>query len=155
MQITRTEAYGLKGVLSLVRQPPGKGVLVNEVSRNQKIPETFLAKIFQRLSKAGLLKSIRGSGREFHPAKPANQITMSEVMEALEGPIAINRCLTGRGVCESQEDCALHEVWERAQQNLVEVLDKTTLEDPARGKKSVTSDQSTMKEGGRQRAEER
>ena len=61
MQITRREAYGLKGLLFLAQQPEEKVFLVSEISRVQKIPERFLAKIFQRLSKAGVLRSVRGS----------------------------------------------------------------------------------------------
>jgi Rrf2 family protein len=136
MQITRTGEYGLRGLLFLVRQPPDKVALISEVSEAQKIPETFLAKIFQRLSKAGLLRSVRGSGGGFYLAKPPEQITMKEVIEALEGPIAINRCVAGKGACESEEECPLHEAWKRAQQSLMEVLGKTTMEDLAKNKKA-------------------
>jgi len=131
MQITRTGEYGLRGLLFLAKQAPDKVVLISEISRAQKIPETFLAKIFQRLSKAGVLKSIRGSGGGFYLAKPPGKITMKEVIEALEGPIALNRCLMRRGACDEEEECPLHEAWERAQQGLLEVLDKTTMEDLA------------------------
>ena len=58
--ITRTVEYGLRGVLYLAKQPSGRLFLVSEVSKAQRIPETSLAKIFQRLSKTGLLKSTRG-----------------------------------------------------------------------------------------------
>jgi Rrf2 family protein len=132
MQITRTGEYGLRGLLFLAKQPPEKVALVSEVSRAQRIPGTFLAKIFQRLSKAGVLKSIRGSGGGFYLARPAGKITMKEVIEALEGPIAINRCLMRKGTCNEEEECPLHEVWERAQKGLLDVLTKTTMEDLAK-----------------------
>jgi Rrf2 family protein len=132
MQITRTGEYGLRGLLFLAKQPLDKVALISEISKAQKIPETFLAKIFQRLSKAGVLKSIRGSGGGFYLAKSPGKITMKEVIEALEGPIAINRCLIRKGTCDEEEECPLHEVWGRAQQNLLDVLDKTTMEDLAK-----------------------
>ena len=118
----------------MAKQAPDKVVLISEISRAQKIPETFLAKIFQRLSKAGVLKSIRGSGGGFYLAKPPGKITMKEVIEVLEGPIAINRCLMRRGACDEEEECPLHEAWERAQQGLLKVLDSTTMEDLANRK---------------------
>ena len=104
-------------------------MLVSEISREQRIPEKFLAKIFQRLSKAGVLKSARGIGGGFGLSRPANQITVREVIEAIEGPIAINRCLLQEGTCEEEGVCPLHPVWEEAQEKLLEVLDKTTMED--------------------------
>jgi Rrf2 family iron-sulfur cluster assembly transcriptional regulator len=129
MQITRREEYGLRGLLFLAQQPDDKVSLVSEISKVQKIPEKFLAKILQRLSKAGLLRSIRGSNGGFSLRKPAGKITMLEVIEALEGPVAINRCLLRKGECAEEEACALYDVWEEAQQNLLKVLDRTTIED--------------------------
>ena len=131
MQITRSEEYGLRGLVFLAKQPPEKVTLVSEVSRGQNIPETFLAKIFQRLSKAGVLRSVRGAKGGFKLKKPAHQITMREIMEALEGPIALNRCLLRKGECEVEKICPLHPVWEEVQQRFLEVLDSTTMEDLA------------------------
>ncbi len=129
MQITRREEYGLKGLLFLAQQPPENVYLLSEISRVQRIPEKFLAKIFQRLSKAGLLRSIRGSKGGFSLRKPAREITMLEVIEALEGPVAINRCLLRKGECGEAEACPLYDIWEETQQNLLRVLDRTTMAD--------------------------
>jgi Rrf2 family transcriptional regulator, iron-sulfur cluster assembly transcription factor len=129
MQITRREEYGLKGLLFLAKQPNEKVFLVSEISRVQKIPERFLAKIFQRLSKAGFVRSVRGSKGGFSLRKAASEITMKEVIEALEGPIAINRCLLRNGACDEEQGCPLYEVLEEAQEGLVKVLERTTLED--------------------------
>jgi Rrf2 family iron-sulfur cluster assembly transcriptional regulator len=131
MHITRSGEYGLRGLLFLVRQTPEKMVLVSEISREQHISETFLAKIFQRLSKAGLLRSSRGSKGGFSLGKPANRITMKEVIEAIEGPIALNRCLLREGECEEERVCPFHQVWEQAQQCVIEILNGTTMEDLA------------------------
>jgi Rrf2 family protein len=131
MQITRSGEYGLRGLLFLAQQPAEKLILVSEISRNQNIPETFLAKIFQRLSKAGVLRSSRGLKGGFSLGKPANKITMREVIEALEGPIALNRCLLREGECREEYVCPIHQVWEKAQERLLEILDTTTMEDLA------------------------
>lgn len=116
----------------MAQQPSERLVLVSEISRNQNIPETFLAKIFQRLSKAGLLRSSRGSKGGFSLGKPANEITMREVIEAIEGPIALNRCLRREGECEEEEVCPIHQVWEKAQERFLEILDRTTMKDLAK-----------------------
>ncbi len=132
MQITRSGEYGLRGLLFLASQPLEKAVLVSEISKVQNIPGTFLAKIFQRLSKAGLLRSSRGSKGGFSLGKPAGSITMREVIEAIDGPIALNRCLRREGECEEDEICPIYQVWSKAQQQLLEILDRTTLEDLVR-----------------------
>jgi Rrf2 family protein len=129
MQLTRSGEYGLRGLLYLAKQPSEKVALVSEISREQNIPETFLAKIFQRLSKAGLLRSIRGANGGFSLGKPANEITMREIIEAIEGPIALNRCLLREGECEEQKVCPLLPIWEEVQQRFLEILDRTTMED--------------------------
>jgi Rrf2 family protein len=130
--MTRTGEYGLRGLLFLAKQPGDRLFWVSEVSKAQKIPETYLAKIFQRLSKTGLLKSTRGLNGGFNLGRPAKEITMKQVIEALEGPIALNRCLLRQGECDEEENCPLHEVFEEAQEKFLEVLDSTTIEDLAR-----------------------
>ncbi len=129
MQLTRREEYGLRGIVFLARQPKEEIVLVSEISKVQGIPKQFLAKIFQRLSKAGVLRSVRGAKGGFTLGRPAGEITMREVIEALEGPIAINRCLLRRGECLEEEGCPLHGVWEEAQEGLLGVLERTTIAD--------------------------
>src|SRR4030042_5312509 len=130
--ITRTGEYGLRGLLFLAKQPGDRLFLVSELSKAQRIPEAYLGKIFQRLSKTGLLRSTRGLNGGFNPGKPAKDITMRQVIEALEGPIALNRCLLRQGECDEEERCPLHEVFEEAQEKFGEVLDRTTIEDLAR-----------------------
>jgi DNA-binding IscR family transcriptional regulator len=57
---------------------------------------------------------------------------MREIVEAIEGPIAFNRCLLRQGECDEEKVCSLRKVWEKAQQRFVEILDRTTIEDLVR-----------------------
>jgi Rrf2 family iron-sulfur cluster assembly transcriptional regulator len=131
MQLTRNGEYGLKGMVFLAKQPPPRFQLVSEISREQNILEKFLAKVFQSLSKAGLLRSIRGSNGGFVLGRPASETTVKVVNEGIEGPIAFNRCLLREGECEEERVCPPHEVLEEAQERFLEVLDRTTMEDLA------------------------
>jgi Rrf2 family transcriptional regulator, iron-sulfur cluster assembly transcription factor len=70
MQLTRSGEYGSKGLAFLARQPENRFSLISEISREQRIPEKFLAKIFQRLSRAGLLRSLRGASGGFALGRP-------------------------------------------------------------------------------------
>ena len=81
------------GLMCLARRPAASVVMIDEVSREEKIPKSFAAKIFQSLAKAGLVKSNRGGGGGFTLLKPAKAITVLDVIEAIEGRIAFQRCL--------------------------------------------------------------
>ncbi|MBL9127688.1 MAG: Rrf2 family transcriptional regulator [Verrucomicrobiales bacterium] len=131
MHISRAGEYGVLGLLHLVRQPAGQTVMIDAVSREVSIPKSFLAKIFQDLAKAGILRSQRGAGGGFALARTAEQITILEIIEAIDGKIALQRCLSEIPDCERRESCALCSLFEQAQDRLKEVFGRTTLLDLA------------------------
>lgn len=133
MQLTRGGEYGLRGVLFLAQQPREKITLIEEISRVQEVPESYLAKVFQILAKAGIVRSYRGAKGGFTLARDPVQITMRQVVEALEGPLYLNTCLMSKDECRRQPQCPIHVVWMRAQEKLLEELEQVTLADLANG----------------------
>lgn len=129
LQLTRDGEYAVRAVLHLASQPDGKISLVNEISEAQDVPRSYLSKIMQHLTKAGLVRSRRGAKGGSSLAKPANQITLREVIEAIEGPIYLNVCLIKKGECPRDEVCPVHPVWKEAQRRLFEVLESKTMAD--------------------------
>jgi len=99
MQITRAGEYGVLGLIALAKRAPGSVVMINQVSREEDIPKSFLAKIFQCLARSGLVHSVRGTGGGFSLARKPEEISVLEIIEAIEGPIALQRCL------EMKPDC--------------------------------------------------
>src|SRR5258708_9744462 len=93
MQITRAGEYGVLGLLNVAGRAQGERGMIDEVSRAEGIPRNFLAKIFQSLVRAGLVKSVRGTGGGFMLSRPPKEITVLEVIEAIEGKISLQRCL--------------------------------------------------------------
>jgi Rrf2 family iron-sulfur cluster assembly transcriptional regulator len=132
MKLTRGTDYGILGILYLAMQPFEKVTLLYEIAKSQAIPESYLAKIFQDLSKEGLVRSRRGAKGGFCLARPASEITLRQVVEALQGPISLNRCLDIREGCEHMETCAVASVLRKAQAQLLETLDAATLDVLAR-----------------------
>jgi len=128
MKISRGTDYGIQGILYLARQPSSKVSLLRDVAQAQNVPETYLAKIFQDLAKAGLVRSHRGAKGGFSLARPSSQITLRQIIEALQGPISLNRCLDIREGCPNSETCPVSEVLRKAQQQLVATLDTATLD---------------------------
>ena len=132
MVLTMAGGYGIYGVLYLAKQPKGKIVSLSEVSRSEGIPEKFLAKIFQSLARVGLLVSHRGARGGFSLARPADQISVKELMEAIQGPICFSKCLSDLEDCEKKDVCRLREVLKEAQEHTVKLLDERTLADLAK-----------------------
>ena len=122
MKLTRGGEYGIRGVLYLARQEVGRVSMLSAIAKAQNVPPRFLAKIFQALAKAGVVKSHRGAKGGFSLAKPAADITMKDVIEAIEGPIQLNVCLIGEGECSRDKLCGVHPIWEEAQQKMMDVL---------------------------------
>ncbi|HAS52909.1 MAG: hypothetical protein A2X56_12865 [Nitrospirae bacterium GWC2_57_13] len=134
MQITREGDYGIRSVLYLARQPLKKVSFVNEISEEYKIPRSFLAKILQKLVKAKLIRSYRGVKGGFSLARPAKEISMLDVLEAIEGRLALNICVMERKKCNFSKQCSVHGVWMTAQSKVVDVLKKANFDDLAKQK---------------------
>ena len=116
--------------MCLARRPIGSVVMVDEVSREEHIPKSFAAKIFQSLAKAGLVKSNRGTGGGFALLKSPGEVTVLEVIEAIEGKISFQRCLSEEeSKCEHFGGCALCGLFEQAQDSVKDVFSRTTLTD--------------------------
>ena len=129
MQVTRAGEYGVLGLLNLARRPSGQVVMIDDISRQENIPRSFLAKVFQNLVKAGLIRSTRGAGGGFILVKKPEEITVLEVIEAIEGRIALQRCLEEVPDCENSKGCVLCHLFGQAQDRVKEVFARTTLAD--------------------------
>lgn len=127
MQLTRMGEYAIRGMVYLAIFHEQKVVLLKELCTAQDTPKAFMIKIFQQLSKKGLVKSVRGSKGGYILAKPANRITLREIIEGVEGPIFLNRCLIRKMTCDRSDTCPVYPVWKKAQSQLFEVLDGCTL----------------------------
>jgi Rrf2 family protein len=132
MELTRKGEYAIRGIIYLAQQPLGKMSLISEIAEAVDAPQTFLAKIFQSFAKLGIVNSYRGTGGGFTLGRPSSRITLREVVEAVEGPIVPNRCLTGKGGCARDNECLVHPVWREVQSRIVQVLDGVTIEELAK-----------------------
>jgi len=127
MGLTQKTEYAIRGMLYVSRLEEGQSASLDIIASEMKVPRSFLAKIFQVLVKSGLIKSSRGIGGGFSLARPPEQITLCEIVEAMEGPIMPNQCLMGEGVCSFQRTCTVHPVWRRVQSVTRGILQEVTL----------------------------
>lgn len=137
MKLTRGGEYGIRGVLYLAQQDNGRISMLSAIAKAQDVPPRFLAKIFQALAKAGVVKSHRGAKGGFSLARPAAEITIKDVVEAIEGPICLNVCLAGPGECSRDKICPMHSIWEEAQAKMMDVLSRANFADLAKTGKQL------------------
>ncbi|OIP65842.1 MAG: Rrf2 family transcriptional regulator [Nitrospirae bacterium CG_4_9_14_3_um_filter_53_35] len=127
MKLTRAGEYGIRGMLYLAMQPKDRVTLLSDISNTQNIPESYLSKIFQILTKAGLVRSHRGFKGGYTLGLPPEEITIKDIIEGIEGPIALNRCAMEESLCSEDTGCRIQDVWKDAQNAMVGVLAGTTL----------------------------
>ena len=128
MQITRQADYAVRAVLYLARIEGNQRAATSQVAQEQHIPPSFLAKIISQLSIAGLLHTSRGARGGVTLAREPKDITLLEVIEAIDGPIMLNECVGDASTCTFDEDCPLRPVWCEAQNELVARLKATNFQ---------------------------
>ena len=127
MNLTRESEYALKGLAVLAMRPVGDVVPLAEIAEVQQLPGTFLAKIFQKLARHGLLEADRGRGSGYMLRGAPSGIRIRDVLEAVEGPMALKRCLLWTGHCSETEPCPLHHRLEPLRTQLDQMLNEVTL----------------------------
>jgi Rrf2 family protein len=125
MQITRQADYAVRAVLYLAQLGPDRRAATSQIAQEQQIPPSFLAKIVSQLSVAGLLQTSRGARGGVSLAKAADEISLLDVVEAIDGPIMLNECVTDNGACSFGDDCPMKPIWCETQSELVSRLKGT------------------------------
>jgi len=125
LQIRRETDYAIRCVYYLAGKED-EVIMVNEISREMRMPKSFIAKILQRLSKAGIVDSYVGVKGGFHLAKKPQQISLYDVIIAIEGPIAMNRCTVNKRICSLSSTCRVHPIWVDVRKEVERILKKST-----------------------------
>ena len=129
MEISRRTDYGIRVIIDLAALPKDSRASTSEIADRQNIPAPFLAKIISQLSLSGLVSTYRGSGGGVSLARPASEINLLEVIEALDGPLRLNRCAIEPHACPRTGHCPVHPIWAQAQSDLASLLSSTTFDD--------------------------
>ena len=125
MRIRRQADYATRAISYLASAEKGKYVATSQVANEQQIPPAFLAKIILQLSIAGLIKTSRGARGGITLARDAEQITLLDVLQAIDGPIQLNVCVEDQGDCAFEGNCPLQSVWCDIQNELTSKLRNT------------------------------
>lgn len=134
MHLTKKGDYAVRAMLELARYPFGEVVQTRAIAQAQSIPESFLSKIIQSLARARLIMTARGVQGGVQLALPAERITIRQIVEAVEGPIALNRCAINPELCDRSSFCRAHPFWVKINDLLAAELEKATLAGMAAGR---------------------
>lgn len=137
MMFSTKAEYGVRVMVELARRAGEDPIPLAEIAAHDGLPLAYLEHLVARLRKAGLVDSRRGSRGGYMLARPATEITMAEVVEALEGSIAPIECISqgpdGSVVCSRESDpdhaCPTKLLWTRVRFSIVRTLEETTLAD--------------------------
>jgi len=133
MFTTKTE-YGLKAMVSLAQNGKKKKpdpLSIAEISKKEHISPAYLEHLFVSLKANDLVKSLKGVSGGYVLARPAKEISVFEIVEALEGPLAVFYCMAGENnkiVC-STKGCLTKKIWNELQKNIIHTLRKFKLSD--------------------------
>jgi Rrf2 family transcriptional regulator, iron-sulfur cluster assembly transcription factor len=125
--LSQTGRYALRALDYLATYDDGAFKLVKDISAKLDIPQQYLSKILHLLAREGLLKSQRGRSGGFRLCRPAEEITLYEVIDPIDHLSRLSTCIMGDQPCGKDEPCALHEMWGDVRGKYLDFLQKTTL----------------------------
>ncbi len=133
MKISTKSRYGLRAVLDIAYHSAGLSTQVKDISARQDISPRYIEQIFQKLKRAGIVKSIRGPAGGYYLARKFDEISVGDIVRATEGAIQLVHCTdsakNGRRTCDRMQQCVVRDVWAEATDRLMTYLDSVTLQD--------------------------
>jgi Rrf2 family protein len=131
--LTRKSKYGLKAVLALAEDGTGRPVLISELADRQRLPQKFLEAILLELKRHGLLQSKKGKGGGYFLSRAPSEVTLSQIIRILDGPLALVPCVSQTAYskcdeCIDEETCGVRLAMKAVRDATVQILDNTTLE---------------------------
>jgi Rrf2 family protein len=152
MIYSRSAEYAIRAFVHLARVPDGRFAMVKQIAEHEEIPSHFLAKILQQLARKGLLRSSKGPTGGFSLRQAPGDISLLNIVEALDGLADYQKCASGLAECNDEQACGMHDSWKALRSRIMEYLEHTSiadvaaaldekrrqLEKPKKGKRSAT-----------------
>jgi Rrf2 family protein len=132
MIYSRSAEYAIRAFVQLAECQEGKYAMVKNIAEQADIPSHFLAKILQQLARKGFLRSSKGPTGGFALRIPANEITMLQIVDAIDGLADFHRCPAGMAECNDQMPCGMHDSWKALRSRIMDYLEQTSIADLAK-----------------------
>jgi FeS assembly SUF system regulator len=127
LRISKLTDYGIVLLARFAREEPGTTLTAREMSESTALPHPVVSKMLKTLAAAALLQSHRGAKGGYSLAREPEQVTVADILQALEGPIALMECSAGPGHCGQESSCGVREPWQRINQTVHSALQAMTL----------------------------
>lgn len=138
MKLSTKSRYALRAVIDLICHSEGNPVSVADICKRQGLSFDYVEKLFTKLRKAKLLKSIRGFQGGYIISKPPKEITVKDIIKAVEDSLNIVFCVDlageGKDNCPRSNNCLTRPLWKKINEKIDEIISSTTLEDLAKEK---------------------
>lgn len=134
IRISTRGRYAMRAMVDVARHANGSPVPRQEIADRQDISSDYVAQLFRDLAEAGLVEGVKGPGGGYLLARPAAAITAHDVVEAVEGPVALVHCLEPEqdSPCSRVDRCVTHLLWKELSEAMIEILSSVTLEELGR-----------------------
>jgi Rrf2 family iron-sulfur cluster assembly transcriptional regulator len=134
IRISTRGRYAMRAMVDVARHANGSPVPRQEIADRQNISSDYVAQLFRDLAEAGLVEGVKGPGGGYLLARPAAAITAHDVMEAVEGPVALVHCLEPEqdSPCSRVDRCVTHLLWKELSEAMIEILSSVTLQELGR-----------------------
>jgi len=137
MEIKRRTDYAIRMLISIAGHKSQEPLSINQISKDDKVPYQFARSIQHDLVLAGLLVTVRGSHGGSMLAKPAPEISLFDIVRALQGPLAFSPCELDPTWCQRFEFCSVHEVWQNLDKEIRGRLESISLEELVKNTKRI------------------
>jgi Rrf2 family iron-sulfur cluster assembly transcriptional regulator len=132
MIYSRSTEYAIRAFVHLAQVPEGKYAMVKQIAEKEKIPAHFLAKILQQLARKGLLRSSKGPTGGFILRLSPKEISLIQLVEALDGLTDYQKCVSGLSECTDDAPCGMHDAWKGLRSRIMDYLEQTSIADVAK-----------------------
>ena len=127
LRISKLTDYGIVLLARFAREAPGTTLTAREMSESTALPHPVVSKMLKTLAGTSLLQSHRGAKGGYSLAREPERVTVADILQALEGPLALMECSAGPGHCEQESSCGVREPWQRINQTVHTALQGMTL----------------------------
>lgn len=132
MQLSTSLEYAIHGLIFLDHAAVEKPVLLERIATAVNVPKEYMRKIFQQLTRTHLVVARRGARGGYRLARPSDQLSLKDVVEAIEGTQPLYRCLSLRRRCSLDPGCPVRDAFNRAARKLSEELQSVSIRDLSR-----------------------
>lgn len=139
MKLSTESRYAILALVVLAGKPADTVVEAGTVAEEAGVPAPFLSKTFAKLTRHGILSSHRGRVRGYSLARSSADISLREVLEAIDGPDLFQRCVFWTDTCDDEAPCPLHPAWKDLRPKITEAMGGTSLADVAAGRAKLSA----------------